>query len=64
MKEETKLGSTKAHHEEVGVVPRDKAASKTDEPGFGACDEDMSGCDSMMAEGAGCVVTCSWSEAI
>ena len=64
MKKEAELGSTKFHHKEVGVVPRDKASSETDEAGFRAMDEDMGWSKTMTAMRAGGVVTHAGPKAI
>ena len=64
MEKEAELGHAKAHHEKIGVVPRDKTASEVDELGFRACDKNVSGCDSMMAKWAGSIVACARAEAI
>ena len=64
MEEEAELGCTEACHEEIGIVPGNKVMSETDEPGIGACDEDVGRSDSMMAKGAGCVVTSAWTKAV
>ena len=64
VEEETELSSAKARHEEVGEVPRDKAVSKTDEPGFRASDENVGGSDSVTAERTGGVVTGARTEMV
>ena len=45
-------------------MPGNKAVSEADKPWVRACDKDMSGCDSVMTDGAGGVVTCTWMEMI
>ena len=64
MKEEAELGRAEAHHEEVGEVPRNETSLKTNKLGFRASDKNMSRCDSMMAVGAGGIVTCTRSKTI
>ena len=49
MEKEAELGSAKAHHEEVRVVPGDETSSKVDKSRVRARDEDVSGCDSITA---------------
>ena len=64
MEEEAELGCTEACHEEIGIVPGNKVMSETDEPGIGACDEDVGRSDSMMAKGAECVITGAWTKTV
>ena len=64
VKKEAELGSIKARHEEVRVVPENKASSEMNKPGLRASDEDVSGCDSVTAKGTGGIVTCTKSEMI
>ena len=52
VEEEAELGSTETRHKKVGIMPRDKATSETDEAGFRARDENMGGCDLVATIGA------------
>ena len=52
MEEEAELGCAKTRHEKVGIMPRDKATSETDEAGFRARDENVGECESMATIGA------------
>ena len=49
MEKKAQLGSTKTRHEEVREVPGDKVSSEIDEAWVRAGDENVSGCDSVMA---------------
>ena len=64
MKEETELGRAEFRHKKEGVMPRDKATSKTDEARFGAMDKNVGWSEMVMAMWAGGVVPCAGSEAI
>ena len=64
MEEETELGRAEFRHEEKGVMPRDKATSKTDEARFRAVNKDVGGCETVTAMCAGGVVSCARSKSI
>ena len=48
VEKEAKLGSTKLHYEEVGIMSRNEPALKTDKAWLWAMDENMSRSESMM----------------
>ena len=64
MKEEAQLSHTKACHEKIGVVPRDKTLSKMDESWIRAGDEDMSGYSSVVTMRAGGVISSARAETV
>ena len=64
VEEETELGRTEFRHEEEGVMPGDKATSKTGEAGFRAMNEDVGGSKTMTAMCAGGIVSGTRSKVI
>ena len=58
------MGRTEFRHEEVGIVPGDKATSKTDEARFRAMNENVGESETVTAMWAGGIVPCPRSEAI
>ena len=63
MEEKTELGRAEFRHKE-GVVPRDKATSKTDEARLRAVNKNVGGSETVTAIWAGGIVPCSRLEAI
>ena len=64
VEEKTELGRAEFRHEEIGVVPRDKATSKTDEARFRAVNKNVGGSKTVTAMWAGGIVPCARSESI
>ena len=59
MEEKTELGRAKFRHKKVGIVPRDKATSKTDEARFRAMNENVGGSKTVTAMWAGGIISCA-----
>ena len=51
------MSRTELRHKEKGIVPRDKATSKTDEAGFRAVNEDVGRGEVMTAMWAGGIIS-------
>ena len=61
---ETELGRAEFRHKKEGVMPRDKAMSKTDEARFRAMNENVGGSETVTAMWAGGIIPCARSKVI